>query len=242
LTIQVLLLMGGLGTRFASAGYSTPKPLLLVDGEPMFRKAISSFDPLKTEVSLFAAVRAEHEYSYGLGSLLSDEGMHVTYLHENTRGAAETALQAVRYLNPESPLIVVDCDLHFRSPELFSVLEKKSFPFDGGLTFFESKDPRYSFAEIDSHGVVVRTAEKNPISNKALIGCYAFRTASIFSTASEELVSQLKEGSDQEVYMSAVYNVIIKNGAKVLGYPGSFDSFGTPEELILYSTRTDCGS
>ena len=237
MTIQVLLLMGGLGTRFSSAGYLLPKPLIDVEGVPMFRLAISSFDDLKTEKSFFAVVRAEHEQKYGLGKTLEEAGVHVDYLGQNTRGAAETAMSAMKSLDPVKPLVILDCDLKVKSSTLFDALSQEVLPFDGGLTYFYSRDSRYSYAKVDSNGIVSRTAEKEPISSNALIGCYAFNSASVFFGAASILLESDECRSGDEFYISSVYNVILEHGGNVLGYPGDFDSFGTPEELKSYLSR-----
>ena len=50
---QILMPMGGLGSRFAKEGYKTPKPLIEVDGKPMFMRALDSFKPLKNAAHIF---------------------------------------------------------------------------------------------------------------------------------------------------------------------------------------------
>ncbi len=238
MTIQVLLPMGGLGARFSSAGYNVPKPLIEVDGVPMYRKAMSSFDTLGQEVEFFAVVRQEHEDVYGLGSALERAGVKSIYINQTTRGAAETALFASSLLEVDQPLMVVDCDLHFQSPLLFADLAKDNLPFVGALTYFQSSDPRYSYAELDENGNVNRTAEKEPISTNALIGCYTFSSAQVFVDTAKKLVSQGLGPTVKEFYMSLIYNFLINEGCVVRGYPGSFDSFGTPEELERYVRKS----
>ena len=226
--------IGGLGTRFSGAGYHLPKPLIEVDGMPMYRQSFSSFDGVKVHASFFAVVRAEHEEKFGLASSLESEGVVVKVFEGNTRGAAETALIGFDMLDRESPLVVIDCDVRFTSPQLLGDLLKDPPPFSGAVTYFQSRDSRYSYAEIDSRGLVVRTAEKNPISSHALIGCYAFSMASKFEEAAGEQIEQGLPSSNTEYYMSRVFNSLIENGETVRAYPGYFDSFGTPEELEAF--------
>jgi len=229
--------MGGLGTRFSTAGYKIPKPLIEVEGVPMYRKAISSFEKLNQEVEFYAVVRQEHEDLYGLGSTLKIAGISTTFIRDSTRGAAETALFGSSLLEPDQPLVVADCDLYFQSPGLFDNLAEDEIPFVGALTYFQSNDPRYSYAELDQFGNVIRTAEKNPISSNALIGSYTFKSAQIFINAAQKLISDGLGPTVKEFYMSLIYNYLIKDGHVVRGYPGTFDSFGTPEELAAYLNR-----
>ena len=226
--------MGGLGSRFSNEGYLMPKPLIDVGGIPMYQQALSSFDAIKSSVSFFAVVRAEHEEQFGLGTILESSGVNVTIFEGNTRGAAETALLGTELLAGGSPLAVVDCDIRFSCPNLLQDLLRDPPPFSAAITYFESSDPRYSYAEIDSAGNVIRTAEKKPISNRAIIGCYAFADASSFEKATSQEIRKGPPTENSEYYMSQVLNAVIGNGGIVRSYPGSVDSFGTPEELKTF--------
>jgi NDP-sugar pyrophosphorylase family protein len=229
--------IGGLGSRFSNEGYLLPKPLIDVDGVPMYRQALSSFDGIVDHVSFFAVVRAEHEKNFGLATALESEGVLVKTFKGNTRGAAETALIGFDMLDWEAPLVVVDCDVRFRSPDLLENLLKSPVPFSGALTYFQSRDSRYSFAEIDSNGLVTRTAEKHPISSNALIGCYAFSRALYFGEAATFQIRNRLLSQSGEHYMSGVFNTLIENGETVKAYPGNAESFGTPEELEAFLAK-----
>ncbi|HSX29838.1 MAG TPA: hypothetical protein VLE73_04750 [Candidatus Saccharimonadales bacterium] len=45
--LHIIMPMAGAGSRFAKAGFTTPKPLIQVDGKPMFMKALSALEPIK---------------------------------------------------------------------------------------------------------------------------------------------------------------------------------------------------
>jgi len=229
--------IGGLGKRFSSQGYKAPKPLIQVDGMPMYRQAFSSFEEIKDHVSFFSVVRSELERNFGLATSLESQGVGVKIFEGNTRGAAETALIGFDMLDVNAPLAVVDCDVRFRSPELLENLLKHPPPFAGAVTYFESNDSRYSYAEINSNGLVVRTAEKQPISSSALIGCYAFSKASLFGEAASHQVDKGLTHQEAELYMSRVIDRLIENGDTVRAYPGQADNFGTPEELELFLSK-----
>lgn len=135
--------MGGLGTRFASAGFKEPKPLVPVDGKPMILKALSSFEriilPKKEEedaapekqqqptvsVRLIFIVRQEHEEHFQLRTKLDQVltewncGPRLTWtfvmMHADTRGAVETCLLGKPVFDLTAPLVVMDCDLFVRS-------------------------------------------------------------------------------------------------------------------------------
>jgi len=239
-TLQILMPMGGLGSRFAKVGFTTPKPLIEVDGRPMFLSAAASFDGIDAPKSMTFVIRQEHVDQYHLDKLIKDklpEGK-IVIIPEMTRGAAETAYAAVPHLNPDDPLIIMDCDFKFSSRaynEMAQAVVSGQSDIDAGLLTFESTDPRYSFAETDANGFVVRTAEKVAISTHAIWGAYFFSRASLFASSAEELLKQSLSDTMKEYYISFVYNTILKNGGKVLATPvDEYASFGTPEELEAY--------
>jgi NDP-sugar pyrophosphorylase family protein len=237
-TLQVLMPMGGLGTRFRAVGISTPKPLIEVDGGPMFRRALRSFDPWAGDKTVTVVVRSDDDAEHGLASavLRAQPDARIVLLDHDTRGAVETALVARDALDPDQPLVVIDCDIAFDSPEYFRVLadavEQQSL--DGLLLSFSSVLPRYSFAEVGPDGLVVRTAEKRAISSDALMGVYSFTSARVFLEAADRLMARQIDAAMPEYYVSLVFNELIASGRRVGLVRGDFYCFGTPEELAAY--------
>jgi dTDP-glucose pyrophosphorylase len=255
--VQLLFPMGGLGTRFSNIGITTPKPLILVDGKAMIFKAVSSFDGLvergqgRIRVRLIFIVRQEHEDQFLLRTKLAEvfaeapsvEVAFVMMTHD-TQGAAETCLLAKSVLIPDAPVVIMDCDTYFRSSKYEDVLMRMALEpmsddsIAGLLVHFRSKAPRYSYALVDEDtGYVVRTAEKVPISDKSLIGAYAFGSGKLFVDAAEKLVASPidPERGVKEYYISLVFNFLLSDGRKVVAVErDDYASFGTPEELALY--------
>lgn len=237
--LQILMPMGGLGSRFAKAGFETPKPLIEVDGVPMFLKAISSLDNINVQKEFIFVIRKEHADELNLDTLIKSSlpSANVIIIPRLTRGASETAYAAKDALDSSSPLIVMDCDLWFNSSSYDAMVEgsmNTGVPFAGLLTF-PADNPRYSYAEINSDNRVVRTAEKKVISSHAITGAYFFSEASLFVEAAERLLTQEINESMPEFYLSALYNILIDSGVDVIAaYIDKFASFGTPEELAEY--------
>ncbi|WP_052323424.1 glycosyltransferase family 2 protein [Leifsonia xyli] len=232
--LQIVLPMAGLGQRFRATGETRPKPLIEVDGGPMFRKALDSLTAAGIRGEVTAIIRAELQRDHGLGAALraASPGLRVIELAAPTGGAAETVLAAP--LDPERPLLVMDCDIAFESPGYASELARATAgDADGVLLSFPSSDPRYSFAETDD-GRVVRTAEKVAISRNALMGVYFFRRAGEFQECAHEVVQAARAGEVAESYLSLVYNRMLSHGSTVRLAQGTFYCFGTPGELASY--------
>ena len=242
-TLQVLMPMGGLGTRFRKVGITTPKPLIEVDGRPMFQRALSSLDPWTGDKTVTVVVRADDDAEHGLARKVLDAepSARIVPLDHDTRGAVETCLEARDALDPGQPLVIMDCDIAFDSPEYFRVLAAavQDGDLDGLLLSFRSTEPRYSFAEVGPEGLVVRTAEKQAISSDALMGVYSFTSARTFLEAADRLMARQIDAVMPEYYVSLVFNELISTGGRIGLVRGDFYCFGTPEELAAYEA-TGC--
>lgn len=238
--LQVLMPLGGLGSRFAKAGFKLPKPLVEVDGQPMFRKALASIDSIEANKKYLFVIRQEHVDAQNLDKLIKDAlpEAQVIIIPEMTRGAAETALAAKDKLDKSSPLIVMDCDLWFSSLSYNKMVEDSlanKSKIAGGLITFESDNPRYSYAKFDKNNMVAKTAEKKVISNHAITGAYFFSTAQNFIDSASKLLERPISDEMPEYYLSLLYNILIDEGREIQGtVVDDYASFGTPEELAAY--------
>lgn len=236
--LQILMPMGGLGQRFRDAGIDTPKPLIDVNGTPMFKKALASYDSYPGEKRHIFVIRKDTDDEYNLANQIKEilPDAMIKVLDHNTRGAVETCMVAEEFIDPNLPLVIMDCDIAFDAGNYFELIKQsiETNAYDGLLLSFDSDQPRYSYAEIDTSNTVVRTAEKVVISNNALMGAYFFTNASSFLDAAHQLMSNDISESMKEYYVSLIYNILIENNKKIGLAKGTFYCFGTPEELDAY--------
>ena len=140
-------------------------------------------------------------------------------------------------ISDDEAVIVMDCDLEFRSDEFINIIKdilcQPADRVDGGaLVSFKSDDPRYSYAALGEDGFVTRTAEKEVISNHALCGAYFFSTGKRFKEVAHQLLDE-PEFTKKEYYVSLLYNYMLSAGECVRLAPmEDFRSYGTPEELM----------
>ena len=240
--LQLLIPMGGLGQRFRDQGYTQPKPLIQVDGLPMFMRALSSFEPYRGEIQSIFVVRQDAEETFGLATSITEilPSAKLMLLGHNTRGAVETCMEAAPLIDPNLPLVVMDCDFYFSSSSYFTALEGmvEHGDADGLLLSFCSSSDRYSYAKIDPSGWVTETAEKVVISHHALAGAYGFTSGALFLTFAKQFLAKPIGQDLKEYYLSLLYRVILDAGYRIrMAYADRFDSFGTPEELTEYCGR-----
>jgi dTDP-glucose pyrophosphorylase len=150
---------------------------------------------------------------------------------ELTGGALETCLAADALVaNRLAPLVVMDCDLTFAADAYCRCLAAMA-DTAGLLLSFRSSAQRYSYAEVED-GRVVRTAEKDPISDHALIGAYGFASADLFFRVARSIVSRDLRVGDGEFYVSSAFNALIAEGLTVrLEDADAYWSFGTLGDL-----------
>lgn len=237
--------MAGEGSRFAKAGWTTPKPLIELDGQPLFKHAISSVSAEGIKMKYSFIVRQEHIDKYaidkGIKSFLPEA--NVFSVLKTTRGAVETCLMAESAIADDDAIIVMDCDLEFRSKEFIRIIKKilselAESSNGGALVSFESDQPKYSYAELDEDGLVKRTAEKEVISSHALCGAYFFSTGKEFKQIAHKLLDE-PEFKKPEYYVSLLYNYMLEKGETVYLAPmEEYYSYGTPEELQRYLCST----
>ncbi len=230
--------MAGEGSRFRNAGWTTPKPLIELAGKPLFVRAIESVKVDDAPMKYSLIVRQEHidEYAVdkGIREILPDAMIYS--VEKTTRGAVETCLIAEAGIADDDAVVVMDCDLEFRSEAYRRIIEEALNNEDatgGALVSFDSDQPKYSYAALDENGNVVRTAEKEVISNHALCGAYFFASGKEFKEIAHQLLEAPME--KPEFYVSLLYNYLLAKGDTVkLATMEDYRSYGTPEELKRY--------
>lgn len=238
--LQVVIPMAGLGKRFRDSGVLVPKPLIPVDDSPMFMKAINSLESLNTELSFFFVIREEDEIHHSLATIVSKfvPGATVVQLKSPTSGAIETVLQGASKLDADEPLLVLDCDIAFRSDLFSEFLHSREYEhFDGALMYFNSTDPAYSYLVSDEANLITKIVEKEPISSKAVVGAYFFSKAKTFLVIGNQIIEQSNVTGERELFLSLAVNELVKEGARILAIPAYFENFGTPLALHQYYLR-----
>lgn len=236
--LHIIMPMAGEGSRFRDAGWTTPKPLIELDGKPFFLRAVESVKIPDVPMKYSFIVRKEHIDKYHLDESIREilPDANVKFVEKTTRGAVETCLVAEESVCDDDAVIVMDCDLEFRSIDynrfITEALESSASDACGGaLVSFRSSEPRYSYAAVDGNGFVTRTAEKEVISDHALCGAYFFSSGREFKAAAHRLLNE-PVMSKPEFYVSLLFNYLLADGSPVrLAEMEFYRSYGTPEEL-----------
>lgn len=234
--------MVGMSSRFFNAGYTKPKYQLDIFGQSMFEWSVSSFiEYFNSETFLFITRDAYDAVSF-IQEKISKLGIkkyHIVTLNELTRGQAETV-----FIGLEKAKIDLSEDIFIFNID--TKLNKFSIPkwykeCQGYLEVFKGKGDHWSFAQIDTNDNVVKTAEKERISDLCSNGLYYFASVSLFNQAYWHSIDNAKFEKG-EIYIAPLYNYLIEHGCsiKVNHVNVSDISFsGTPEEYLLLKNGGD---
>lgn len=237
--INILLPVAGLAKRFIECGYSMPKPLIAVDGEPMIRRAMKSLLPNANpkDYRLIFVVRDDHCVNHDimltLQNLFPEWAVEFAIVAELTQGTLCSCLVAEGFIRPDEPLVIFTPDVCFETT--FDV--KRDFvdgPYDGALLTFQANSPDHSYVACSPDGLAAKTAEKAVISTDALVGVYAFRTGAMFLDCARRAIdSGLKVNG--EYYVAPIYNLLFEDGRKVSVHrTDKMYVLGTPADLEFY--------
>ena len=230
--------MAGKGQRFKDEGILEPKFLIETKGRTLFEWSLEGL-PLDIASKIIFICLDKHEKKYDVKNFIKKNmekkfpslSYEIILLDKTTDGQVETVLYAKEHINNDSTLVIYNIDTYFLSSRLKSkLLTIKNTAIDGLLGAFNSNDSKLSFIELDSE-FVKRTKEKEPISDIASTGLYVFSYGKDFVDAAEFMLSN-SLNTNNEYYVSELYNILIKRGKKfVIDLAEDFSPLGTPDDI-----------
>jgi NDP-sugar pyrophosphorylase family protein len=234
--IHLVLPMAGEGQRFQKEGISTPKPLIPINGFPMYQLVVSNlFDSMLERITLVARQEFELEAQSELLSDCLGLDVSVVSVGQTTGGPADSVELALPLFDLEAPVVVANSDqwIDFPIGDFYRQLVKDNV--SGNLLTMQDNDPKWSYAEIDKHGEVIRVVEKEVISSFATVGIYGFRRAvDMLNAFSKMRNSEAKVNN--EYYVGPAYNFLSRTHGPVLTtdlgpFGNVMHGLGTPEDL-----------
>lgn len=218
--LWVIIPAAGKSQRFRDAGYETPKSLLRLESPsgailPMVthvRLTIDpSFDPRRILVGL------PMDYT-------TEDSMNFIGI-EHTLGQADSIYQMIQNLPQEDSVLVLDCDMLLRSPDINRLIEMLGV-YDVSIAVAKTFDPNSS--RIDQIPYPTRFVEKEPISEYGIVGARAFKNIGLLSKALKRTIERYKALA-QEPYLSVAINHY--PGTKFAHVVTNFVDLGTPERI-----------
>jgi dTDP-glucose pyrophosphorylase len=233
--LNIVVPMAGHGSRFASAGYVDPKPLIPVLGKPMIAWVIQNLRPNQDHRFIFICQR-DHIQHYPLCRLLEKEapGCIIIEVSEVTQGAACTVLLAKQYIDNDNPLMIANCD-QFIDVNINHYLAAMDSCVDGLIMTMSERDPKWSYVGFNEKGQISRVVEKEVVSDEATVGIYNYQHGADFVRAAQQMIDQNLRVNN-EFYVAPAYNEMIAAGKNIahfnVGCVGKgMHGLGTPQDL-----------
>lgn len=235
--LKVIIPLAGSSEIFQKAGYLYPKPLIEIKGMPMIQRVIDSTKTLNTPYKIIFIVKEEDTIKYHLDNTLRllEPDCEIVKIKNITKGGLCSVLMAIDKIDKEDSLLILNSD-QIIGEDLFKInnhwVKNNS---DVGVVTFTSVHPRWSFVLYEDEEII-QTAEKNPISNKAIAGYYYFKSAELFfDCAFKTILNDVQ--IDGLFFVSPVINEYVLRNKKVNFYEienRKFYSFYSPKLIAEF--------
>jgi NDP-sugar pyrophosphorylase family protein len=231
--LSIVMPMAGLGSRFREAGYAVPKPLIEVQGRPMYAWATESLPLADCTRLIFILLASQPEcpdLTRDIQQRYADHQPVILTVPELTAGQAITVLRARDLIAADEPVLIHNADTAFTVGPAW-VRDAWDAGLDGALLVFNSQEKRWSFSRTNAAGWVEEVREKEVISPWASTGTYWFRRGNDLVRLAEARVTAGRREA-AEYYVGPLYNDLIAAGGRVRNYPiEKLYCFGTPDDL-----------
>lgn len=231
--MNILIPMAGAGSRFISAGYTFPKPLIDINGKSMIQIVVEN---LNIEGNYIFIVRKEHYDKYSLKYMLDviSPSCKIIQVDHLTEGAVCTTLLAKDYINNNEQLLIANSDQWIDYDSSDFMYSVQGDHIDGGILTFENTHPKWSYTSVGDDGFIKEVQEKKVISKYATCGIYHWKKGSDYVKYAEQMI-QKDIRVNNEFYVAPVYNEAIRDGKKFKIYEVTkMRGLGTPEDLNIF--------
>jgi len=243
---QIIVPMSGFGERFRRAGYSVPKPMIEVDGQPIIAHVIDMF-PGETDFLFICNNDHLANPSYAIEATLRQycPTGKIIGIPPHKLGPVHAVMQIERLIDPDRPVVVNYCDFacywnwkHFKE-------FVKTAQCSGAIPAYKGFHPHslgstnYAYMR-EKDGWVIDIQEKQPFTNNrmreyASSGTYYFASGKIMKHSFHETIEQ-GLNINGEYYVSLAYKPLLQKKYSVAVYPiQHFMQWGTPEDLKEYN-------
>jgi dTDP-glucose pyrophosphorylase len=234
----VIMPMAGRGSRFEGSGYQRPKPLIEVEGKPMFSWAMNSLQGVDYTKLVIVSLQ-EHEDNFGVKELVKEytgAETELVLLPGVTEGQLVTVMAAREFINHDEDVLIIASDSIVLS-QIGNDIRNKLANCMGLISVADMPGDRWSFAKTDETGKVVEVTEKVRISNHASTGLYYFANGRSFVELSDNMIKN-QEKTRGEYYVIPVYQKYINEG-KFVGISEASEMWdlGTPDALKMFLER-----
>lgn len=243
--MQLVILMAGEGSRFATAGYyTTPKPLITVEGKPIIAHILDMFKGVTDVTFVCSNTLLKTKDARQILTDLCPTGRIIEVPSHNL-GPAHTLKNIFTYLKNDEPVIISYAD--FTQNWNFAAFQENVAPGNiaGAVPCYTGFHPHllhknlYAGVTIDDKSRMTSIKEKfsftkNPEDSYHSSGIYYFSSVTLLETYTRELLAS-GWTVNGEYYVSMLYELLLRDNLLVYVSPVShFMQWGIPEDLEEY--------
>lgn len=240
--MDIVITMGGLGSRFRKAGYQLPKFMIEAKGKTLFEWALHSLTGYREIAARYIFI-AMKEDGIDVEGFIREQcqkmnlpEIHIILLDYLTDGQATTAALAEKYWDPEHALLIYNIDTYVEPGEM-NAAELKG---DGFIPCFRADGSHWSFVRLDEAGRVAEIKEKERISDYCTLGAYYFKSCRLYRELYDAYYGQGQGLVNGEKYVAPLYDYLLSRGGEIYISdisPDKVHVLGTPEELQVFLTK-----
>lgn len=243
--IQIIIPMSGFGERFRKAGYTLPKPLIMLEEKPIIAHVIDLF-PGETDFIFICNREHLENPDYRMKEIL----MHycptgqIIGIEPHHKGPVFAVSQVMDHIDPHRPCVVNYCDFTcYWDWQTFKRFAEET-QCDGAIPAYKGFHPHslgstnYAYMR-ESNGFVLDIQEKKPYTDNrmqeyASSGTYYFASGALMREAFEAQMAQ-DLSLNGEYYVSLAYKPLLAAKRKICVYELQyFMQWGTPEDVSEY--------
>jgi NDP-sugar pyrophosphorylase family protein len=239
--------MSGFGERFRRAGYTTPKPLIPVDGKPIIEHVVGMY-PGVTDVVFICNQEHLDTPEYRMREILHSvcPTAQIAGIAPHKLGPVHAVARIFGQLRQDAPIIVNYCDFSCSWDwDAFRRFATET-ACDGAVICYTGFHPHmlhstnYAYVRVNDGNRVAQIQEKHPFTGfpmqeYASSGAYYFRNAALMREAFEETSRRNDLLLNGEYYVSLAYRPLLEKNKDIRVFTlDKFCQWGTPEDLREY--------
>ena len=243
--MHIVIPMSGVGNRFIVAGYSDPKPLIVVDNKPIIEHVCDLFTA-ETKFTFICNSKHLSETNVREVLLRIKPNANIVEIPNHKKGPVYAVSLIENLIEDEEEVIVNYCDFGTYWDYYDFLKHTRNRDADGAIPAYKRFHPHmlgstnYAFMR-DEEQWMLEIKEKEPFTDNrnneyASNGTYYFKKGKFLKKYFNKLIKE-DINLKGEYYVSLVYNLLVRDNLKVSIYDiQHMLQWGTPEDVEEYNT------
>ena len=243
--MHIVIPMSGIGKRFIDAGYTEPKPLIVIDNKPIIEHVCDLF-PGESKFTFIC--NSKHLSKTNMRQVLLGikPNSNIVEIPNHKKGPVYAVSLIEEYIEDEEEVIVNYCDFGTYWDYNDFLKHTRDRNADGAIPAYKRFNPHmlgsdnYAFMW-DKEQWMLQIKEKEPFTENrnnefASNGTYYFKKGEYVKKYFNELIRE-DINLNGEYYVSLIYNLLVRDNLKVSIYDiQHMLQWGTPEDVQEYNT------